>query len=59
MEYGKKYSRYSFASWRKKMSPDSVGNILIKKNRSLAGKTVPSYALFLHKIEYSNKIFNV
>ena len=43
----------------KKMSPDSVGDILTKKNRSLAGKTVPSYALFLHKIEYSNKIFNV
>ena len=43
----------------RKMSPDSVGDILTKKNRSLAGKTVPSYALFLHKIEYSNKIFNV
>ena len=43
----------------KKMSPDSVRDILAKKNRSLAGKTVPAHGLFLHKIEYSNKIFNV
>ena len=43
----------------KKIRPSFVNDILAKKDRSLAGKTVPAHALFLHKIEYSNKIINV
>ena len=43
----------------KKIRPSFVKDILTKKDRSLAGKTVPAHALFLHKIEYPNKIINV
>ena len=42
----------------KKIRPSFVKDILAKKDRSLAGKTVPAHALFLYKIEYSNKIIN-
>ena len=41
-----------------KISPEYINTIIAKRDRSSAGISVPSHALFLSAIEYPEHIFN-